>query len=240
MRRSAAARLLGLRVRIPLEASICLLWVLCVVSYRSLRRADRFPRGFSPSVVCLEHYLEVSIMRRPCLTRGLLRNGKKKVYMVHHNKWGLYMDIIETLNVSTEINIITPKWIPNAVLREGYLTSIVEVSWNVMAHLQKPVFVFRRNGRVHLNRWGRQFSRLLAAEVCASAVVILDTPCSEVVWRVVATYSIRQVSLHFPSRAAPCPITFQLQSTTSSPPKIARILLVAMQIRSYQDVHSDL
>ena len=26
---------------------------------------------------------------------------------------------------------------------------------------------------------GRQFSRLLAAEVCASAVVMLDTPCSE-------------------------------------------------------------
>jgi len=28
---------------------------------------------------------------------------------------------------------------------------------------------------------GRQFNRLLAAEVCASAVVMLDTPCSEVV-----------------------------------------------------------
>ena len=28
---------------------------------------------------------------------------------------------------------------------------------------------------------GPQFSRLLAAEVCASAVVMLDTPCSEVV-----------------------------------------------------------
>jgi len=28
---------------------------------------------------------------------------------------------------------------------------------------------------------GRQFSRLLAAELCASAVVMLDTPCSEVV-----------------------------------------------------------
>jgi hypothetical protein len=52
---------------------------------------------------------------------------------------------------------------------------------NVMAHAQKPDFVFRLNGRVHLNRWGRQFSRLLAAEVCASAVVMLDTPCSEVV-----------------------------------------------------------
>jgi hypothetical protein len=40
-----------------------------------------------------------------------------------------------------------------------------------MTHAQKPDFVFRRNGRVDLNRRGRQFSRLLAAEVCASAVV---------------------------------------------------------------------
>jgi hypothetical protein len=87
--------------------------------------------------------------------------------------------------------------------------------WNVMAHAQKPDFVFRRNGRVHLNRRGRQFSRRLVAEVCASAVVIivmLDTPCSEVVWRVLATYSIRQFPLHFPSRASPCAITFQLGS----------------------------
>jgi len=50
-----------------------------------------------------------------------------------------------------------------------------------MAHAQKPDFVFRRNGRVHLNRQGRQFSRLLAAVVCASAVGMLDTPSSEVV-----------------------------------------------------------
>jgi hypothetical protein len=38
-----------------------------------------------------------------------------------------------------------------------------------MAHAQKPEFVFRRNGRVHLNRWGRQFSRLLTAEVRISS-----------------------------------------------------------------------
>jgi len=37
-----------------------------------------------------------------------------------------------------------------------------------MAHAQKPDFVFRRNGRVHLNWPGRQFSRLLAAEMCIS------------------------------------------------------------------------
>jgi len=32
-----------------------------------------------------------------------------------------------------------------------------------MAHAQKPYFVFWRNGRVHLNRRGRQSSRLLAS-----------------------------------------------------------------------------
>ena len=57
----------------------------------------------------------------------------------------------------------------------------VEASGNVMAHAQKPDLVFRRNGRVHLNQRGRQFSRLLAAEVCASAVVMLNTLCFEVV-----------------------------------------------------------
>ena len=71
----------------------------------------------------------------------------------------------------------------------------------MIAHAQKSNFVFRRNGRVHLNRRGRQFSRLLATEVYTSAVVMLDKPCSEVVWRVLATHSIRQFP---PSLPLPC------------------------------------
>ena len=51
-----------------------------------------------------------------------------------------------------------------------------------MAQAQKPDLVFQRNGRVHLYRRGCQFSRLLAAEVCASAVVMLDRPCSDTVY----------------------------------------------------------
>ena len=90
--------------------------------------------------------------------------------------------------------------------------NVVDCVWNVMAHAQKPDFVFRRKGLVHLNRQGRRFSRLLAAEVCASAIVMLDTPSSEVVWRVLATHYIRQFLLHFPSRASPCAVTFQLDS----------------------------
>jgi len=51
-----------------------------------------------------------------------------------------------------------------------------------MAHAQKPDFAFaaKRTGPFK-SAGGRQFSQLLAAEVCASAVVMLDTPCIEVV-----------------------------------------------------------
>jgi hypothetical protein len=44
---------------------------------------------------------------------------------------------------------------------------------------------------------------------------MLDTPCSEVVRRL-ATHSIRQFLLHFPSHVSPCAITFQLESTTET------------------------
>ena len=57
---------------------------------------------------------------------------------------------------------------------------VLELVRNLLAHAQKPVFVFRLNGGVHLNRRGIQLSRLLAAEVCASAIVMLDRPRSEV------------------------------------------------------------
>jgi hypothetical protein len=91
--------------------------------------------------------------------------------------------------------------------------NVVDCVWNVKAHVQKADSIFWRNRRVHLNPQGRQFSRLLAAKVCASAVVMLDKPCSEVVWRVLAIHSIHQFPLHFPSHASPCAITFQLDSS---------------------------
>jgi hypothetical protein len=109
-----------------------------------------------------------------------------------------------------------PKFL-NVHERTGYCSDrelAVDCVWNMMAHAQKPDFVFRQIGRVHLNLQGRQFSWLLTAEVCASAVVMLDTPCFEVVWRVLATHFIRQFALYFPSRASPCAITYQLDSTT--------------------------
>jgi hypothetical protein len=57
LRMSAAARLLGLRVRLSLRGmDVCLLQVLCFV--RSLRRADPLSRGVLPSV-----YASLSVIR---------------------------------------------------------------------------------------------------------------------------------------------------------------------------------
>jgi hypothetical protein len=73
-----------------------------------------------------------------------------------------------TFPLLTSLRFLIAVFLRNQVF--GEVTQFqVDCVWNVMAHAHKPDFVFRRNGRVHLNRRGRQFIRLLAAEVCASA-----------------------------------------------------------------------
>jgi len=85
-----------------------------------------------------------------------------------------------------------------------------------MAHAHKPDLVFQRNGRLHLNRRGSQFSRVLAVEECGSAgrSWIDHVPRYSAI--VVATFSNRLFPLHFPSLASPCAITFRTASTTES------------------------
>jgi hypothetical protein len=94
-------------------------------------------------------------------------------------------------------------WPPFSRMRFIFNGTCAETRFRLSAQRTSP---FKSAG-------GRQFSRLLAAELCASAVVTLDTPCSEVVWRVLATHSSRQFPLHFPSCASLCAITFQLDFT---------------------------
>jgi len=92
----------------------------------------------------------------------------------------------------------------------------VEASWNVMAHAQKPDFVFRRNGRVHLNLRGRRFSPLPATEVCASAFIVGSNAGYTIIRGSVqgTGYPLQSpVSPSPPLPASPCAITFQLEST---------------------------
>ena len=102
-----------------------------------------------------------------------------------------------------------------------------------MAHAQKPDLVFQGNGRVHLNRRGSQLIRLLAAEVCASAVVMIammDTPCSEVECKTTGypLHSPASPSLPLPCVTACHQVSTELYSylleaksiySTNSPPK---------------------
>src|SRR5215475_991271 len=85
-----------------------------------------------------------------------------------------------------------------------------------MAQAQKPDLVFQRNERVHVFRWGSQFSRPLAAlqstslnkrctivskYVCQSSVRVQDTP------------TIRVFPLHFSSPAHPCAFSYRKHYT---------------------------
>jgi hypothetical protein len=89
---------------------------------------------------------------------------------------------------------------------------------DAMAHAQKPDFVFRAERTSPFKSAERGVSSVdyWQPRCALSAVVMLDTPCSEVVWRVLAIHCIRQFPLHFPSRASPCAVTFQLESTHSA------------------------
>ena len=85
-----------------------------------------------------------------------------------------------------------------------------------MVHAQKPDLVYQRNGRVHLNRWGSQFSRLLAVQECGSARRPWIDHVPRHSARVVATPSNRLFPLRFPSHASPCAITFRTATTTQT------------------------
>ena len=83
-----------------------------------------------------------------------------------------------------------------------------------MAHAQKQDFVFRRNGWVHLNRRGASVQSTAGSR----GVRISGSNAGYTMFRgsvrVLATHSVRQFPLHFPSRASPCAIRFQTHYTS--------------------------
>jgi hypothetical protein len=83
-----------------------------------------------------------------------------------------------------------------------------------MAHAQKPDLVFHRNGRVHLNRRGSQFSQLLAVKECGSVGRPWIDHVPRHSARVVASLSKHLFPLHFLSQASSCAITFRTASNS--------------------------
>jgi len=95
--RSAAARLLGSQVRIPLRAWMLVSCVCCVLCrQRSLRRADHSFRGVNRACVCLiVSDLETSTVRGPrtdlgcCVTRNKIIKGMTGRGMIRGTGWWL-------------------------------------------------------------------------------------------------------------------------------------------------------
>ena len=65
-----------------------------------------------------------------------------------------------SVQLHTPISSLHTQWLPVCFsqscspLKDGKQHLLVDCVWNMMAHAQKPDFVFRRNRRVHLNRRG--------------------------------------------------------------------------------------
>jgi hypothetical protein len=91
---SVTARLLRLRVRIPPGGmDVCLLCVLCVVRYSSLRRADHSSRGVLPTVVRRCVWFRNLVNEETLAHWGLLRQKRTKHTLAC---WLLHICRVET------------------------------------------------------------------------------------------------------------------------------------------------
>jgi len=101
-----------------------------------------------------------------------------------------------------------------------------------MAHVQKPDFVFRRSGRVHLNRrWASVQSTTGSRVVRISGSNAGYTMFRGSVKSTGYPFHSPVSPLHFPSRASPCAITFQLESRTRFEPVIEGLYILLTQSR---------
>ena len=154
---------------------------------------------------------------------------RKMVYIFHKIKKGkleffleilkliLHLHIWNTLSLKFDLHkiilsISAPPHLSTKldVIRLFYCTTTSRVlcSWSQLkcdgTRAETRFRLSCETDRVHLNRpVGVSSVDCWQQRCAASAVVMLDTPCSEVVWRVLAPHSIRRFPLHFLSRASP-------------------------------------
>ena len=77
-------RLTGIAGSNPAEGvDVCLLWVLCVVRWRSLRRADPSSRGVLPTV--MRRYVWSRNLKKKEVVSRLDRSNKRERYHRHHH-----------------------------------------------------------------------------------------------------------------------------------------------------------
>jgi hypothetical protein len=134
MRWPSAERLLGSWIRIPPGAwNVRLLWVLCVVRYRSLLRTDHSSRGVLLSVVCLNECDHVTSKMRPKLTRGLLSPKQTN----KHTNSGLHFPGIScrvTTRVVPDVSTQRNGLIANDWTSVGQVSKYIKMYQNLEIH----------------------------------------------------------------------------------------------------------
>jgi hypothetical protein len=82
------------------------------------------------------------------LSTGPLYHPKISLVLISGRGWVNPRAIVRPVRLCQRNIPLTPSEMEPATFR------LVDCVWNVMAHARKPDFVFRGNGRVHLNRRG--------------------------------------------------------------------------------------
>jgi hypothetical protein len=112
--------------------------------------------------------------------------------------------------ICISVKVISPS--TSSYSTAGTCHYLLDRVWNVLAHAQKPDFVFRRNRRVHLNSQGAS----VQSTTDSRGVRISCSNAGYTMFRgsVKGTgYPLHSpIPLHFFSRASPCAITFRLNS----------------------------
>jgi hypothetical protein len=98
---------------------------------------------------------------------------------------------------------------------------MVDCVWNVMAHEQKPDFVFRRNGRVDLHRRGASVQSTTGSRVVRISLQGLYCSCKPVFCSHVTLTGYPLHSLVSPSLLLPCVTVCHHISTGLYPTQIA-------------------
>ena len=87
------------------DLDVCLLWVLCAVRWRSLRRADHSSRGVLPTVVrrCVWYR---SLVNEEALPHWGLSYKKKLLFEVYKRQTGSNGSVFRSINFSVYASIV--------------------------------------------------------------------------------------------------------------------------------------
>ena len=111
--------------------------------------------------VCVWVKKSLSLVRRQTLNTNLYLS--KSLSHEHRSETVFNIKYVNPSKLSGYLALGLTNW--TILLYSVKWLVCVDCVWNVMVHAQKPDFVFRRNGRVHLNRLGASVQSTTGSQI---------------------------------------------------------------------------